>query len=406
MGVVTLLMQLVVILVAARLCGLALQAFGQPPVIGEMVAGVALGPMVFGAALPEVHAALFPPESLPALEHAGTLGLVLFVFLIGAEMRAPEGLRAQLIAVGRVGAMSVLVPLALGLAFAPALYPRFATAQTTLLPFVLFVAVALSVTAFPVMARILKDHALTQTPVGRLSLGAAALVDAGAWIGLALVVALVAAEGRWSGFAVTVAGLAALVGLVVAVVRPLTARLLVRFAPDGHAGAVVCAALLVGLLACAGATQWLGLHPVLGAFLFGVTLPRDDRLLACLTGRFERVTLLILLPVFFALAGLKTTTGAIEGAAGAAFAMLLLVAVVGKVAGGVAGARLTGFGWRDSLAVGALMNARGLMELVVIRIGLDIGIIGPELFTMLLLMTLATTLMTSPLLTFLTSRAP
>ncbi len=407
LALATLLLQLAVILVAARLCGLALERVGQPPVIGEMAAGVLLGPMVFGAALPQLQAALFPPASLRGLEWVSTLGLVLFVFLVGAEMRAPGGLRAQLTASGRVGALSLLIPMGLGLAIAPLLHPRYAPADARALPFALFIAVALSVTAFPVMARILKDRALAQTPVGRLCIGAAAIVDAGAWVGLALVAAVVPAEGSWRGFAMTLAGLAALSVALLFVVRPMTARLLARSAPGGRAHAVTCSALLAVLLACAGATHWLGLHPVFGAFLFGASLPRCDALLACLTGLLERVTMVVLLPVFFVLAGLGTSAGALAGTSLAAFALLLLAAVAGKVLGGTAGARCSGHGWRESFAVGVLMNTRGLMELVVIRIGLEAGLIGPELFTMLLLMTLITTLMTSPLLALLapTSRA-
>jgi Kef-type K+ transport system membrane component KefB len=313
-----------------------------------------------------------------------------------------------LVAAARVGVLSMIVPFLLALAIAPLLFSRYAPAGTRVLPFTLFVAVALSVTAFPVMARILKDRALVRTTIGQLSLGAAAIIDVSAWIGLALVVAVAPSHGSWRAFGVTLAGLVVLTGLVFLVVRPRIARLLARLAPGGHAGVTACGALLAVLLASASATHWLGLHPVFGAFLFGASLPRCDALLARLTTLLERVTMVALLPVFFALAGLGTSSGALAGASLAAFALLFAVAVAGKVLGGVAGARLAGYGWRDCLAVGALMNTRGLMELVVIRIGLDAGLIGPELFTMLLLMTLATTLMTSPLLAVLapTARVP
>ena len=364
-----LLLQIAVILVVARLCGLLLARLGQPPVIGEMAAGLLLGPVVFGAALPDLHAALFPAASLPALSALATLGLVLFMFVIGAELRAPDGARAQVVAATRVAGLSALLPFAL----------------------------ALAVTAFPVLARILKDRRLQHTRVGRLALSAAALLDVAAWIVLALLVALTGG-GDWTLLLRTLAGLALLLAVVYGGLRPLYAWLLHRHAHDGRPSGTVLAALLVGLFACAAATEWLHLHAVFGAFLFGTCLPRDDRLLHSLVERIEHLALVLLMPVFFALAGLGTSTGAFTAAGLGALLLVLLVAVLGKVAGGGLGARWSGLSTRDSLAVGSLMNARGLMELIVMKVGLDAGLIGPEMFTLLLVLAIATTLMTGPLL--------
>jgi Kef-type K+ transport system membrane component KefB len=196
------------------------------------------------------------------------------------------------------------------------------------------------------------------------------------------------------------------VAVVFGALRPLYAWLLRTYAPGGEPSQMLLAAMLVGALGCAGLTEWLGLHAVFGAFLFGACLPRDDRLLRCLVERLEYVAIVLLMPIFFALAGLSTTPDAFVGAGIGALLLVLAAAVFGKVLGGAIGARFAGYGWRDSFATGALMNARGLMELIVMKVGLDAGLIGPSLFTMLLVMALVTTLMTSPLLTLFAGRSP
>ncbi|MCR6687743.1 cation:proton antiporter [Pseudoxanthomonas sp.] len=392
-----LLFQVAVILVAARLCGLLLARLGQPPVIGEMAAGILLGPIVFGAALPELHAALFPATSLPALSALSTLGLVLFMFVIGAELRAPEGARAQVLAAVRVAGLSAALPFVLALAVAPLLHARLAPQGVGFWPFASYLAVALSVTAFPVLARILKDRGLQQTAIGRLSLSAAALLDVMAWIALALLVAL-AGGGGYSRLVWTLAGLALLLLVVFGVLKPLFAWLLRHHAHDGKPSGTVLAALLVGLCACAAATEWLHLHAVFGAFLFGACLPRDERLVHSLVERIEHLALVLLMPVFFALAGMGTTADAFTATGAGALLLILAVAVSGKLVGGGLGAKLSGYSTRDSMAVGSLMNARGMIELIVMKVGLDAGLIGPEMFTLLLLVALATTLMTGPLL--------
>lgn len=401
----TLLLQVSVILVAARLCGMALRVFGQPMVIGEMAAGILLGPIVLGAWLPSLHVQLFPPESLAGLSSLSTLGVVLFMFIVGAELRAPQGARSQFRAAGLVGVLGMIGPLVLGLIIAPWLHPQLAPAGVGLWPFSLFLAVALSITAFPVLARIIKDRDLSGTRIGQLALSAAAAVDVCAWILLALVIGLSGAQEGFGGFLRMVAGLVLLPGVALLVLKPLCARMLRIHAPAGNPSAAALAFLLVGLLVCAMAAEWLHLHAVFGAFLFGLCLPRDNRLLHTLSERIEPVAVVVLMPIFFALAGLGTTPDAFTGAGLTALVLILAVAVIGKIAGSAAGARLSGYGWRDSLATGSLMNARGLMELIVIKVGLDAGLIGPELFTMLLVMALATTAMTGPLVALFTGRA-
>ena len=401
-----LLLQLIVVLVAARACGWIANRVGQPAVVGEMAAGVLLGPIVMGAAMPGIHAALFSPASLAGLSALSMFGLVLFMFVIGLELRWPQGVRARIRAAANVGVASVLLPMALGVAISPLLYPTLAPTGVGFWPFALFIAAALSITAFPVMARILKDRALTQTPFGQLSLAAAAVVDAIAWILLAFVVALAGSGNGLAGAVRTCAGLVALLAFVFLLLRPAFAWLLRTHAPDGEPSATVLAALMIGLLVCSMLTEWMHLHAVFGAFLFGAGLPRDDRLLRSLVQRVEPIAMVVLMPLFFALAGLSTTGGAFSAAGLGALALVIAAAAIGKLAGAGVGARLAGFGWRDSLATGALMNARGLMELIVMKIGLDAGLIGREMFTILLLMALVTTAMATPMIALFMGSRP
>jgi Kef-type K+ transport system membrane component KefB len=393
-----LLLQLIVILGSARILGLVLKFFGQPMVIGEMVAGLMLGPAVFGWLAPTFQAALFQRSSLPELDAISQLGLVLFMFIVGAELRLPSGAKAQIVAASWIGVLSVLLPMALGLAVAVPLHPVLAPPGVAFWPFALFMAAAMSITAFPVMARILKDRGETQTRIGRLSLSGAAVADVFSWVMLAVVVVLAGSGKDWSRLVQMLAGLLVLCVVLFGVLRPLIAKLLARYANDGRPAGALLAALLIATFASAYATTCLGVHAVFGAFLFGACLPRDDRLLHSLIERIEHVAVLVLMPVFFALAGLNTTADAFSGAGAGNLLLILVAAVGGKLIGGSVGARLAGEPWRPALAIGSLMNARGLMELIVMKVGLDAGLIGKQLFTMLLVMAIVTTVMTGPLL--------
>jgi len=399
-----LLLQLAVILAVARVLAILLGRLGQPPVIGEMIAGIVLGPIVFGALAPETHAFLFPKDKIAALEGLSQVGLVLFMFVVGAELRAPGGARSRIVAASWIGVLGVLLPMALGFAIAPVLHARFAPAGVGFWPFALFMAASMAITAFPIMARILKERAMTRTPIGQLALASAAIADVLAWIMLALVVALISSHGGWSDFARTLIGLVAMAAVGFGVLRPLVAKLLAHNAADGRPGGATLGILLILTFAMAAATEWLGLHPVFGAFLFGACLPRDDRLLDTLIERLEHVAVLVLMPVFFALAGLSTTLDAFTGTGFPALLLILAAAVVGKILGAAGGARIAGLGWREAGAIGSLMNARGLMELIVMKVGLDAGVIGNEIFTMLMVMAVVTTLMTSPMLTLFLRR--
>jgi Kef-type K+ transport system membrane component KefB len=394
-----LLLQIVVIVATSRLLAFLLRYLGQSPVIGEMAAGFVLGPVVFGYFAPGLYAHLFQPDSLGALRGLAEVGLVLFMFIVGAEMRVPSGARQQLATATWVGVLSVLVPMIIGLALASGLYSTLAPAGVQFWPFALFMASAISITAFPVMARILKEREMTRTAVGRLSLASAAVADVLAWLLLALVVIVASSNQSVDRLFRTVLGIAAVACIIFAICKPLIRKLLALNAADGKPAAALLAVILIGAFSCGYVTDLLGVHSVFGAFLFGLCLPRDDRLLASLVERIEYVAVIVLMPIFFALAGLSTTVDAFEGASLGAMVLIIAAAVIGKIATGTVVARFNGQGWRPALAIGSLMNARGMMELIVIKIGLDIGVISPQLFTMLMVMAILTTVMTGPLLT-------
>jgi len=410
-----LLLQLVVILVAARLTGRAIQYIGQPPVIGEMVAGLALGPSFLGAVSPATLDYLFPPDSLAPLSALSQLGVLLFMFVVGLRLDTAL-LRSKARTAVATSYASIVAPFAMGAAVAPWLHETLAPPGVALLPFTLFLGAAMSVTAFPVLARILTDRGLLQTRVGSVAIASAAVDDVTAWCILAGVVAVARAgvtgtslAGR--AFIVTILGSAAYVMLIATAGRRLLADFArkrggLRMTPQFVSAAVILA------LASAWVTERLGIHALFGAFLAGVIMPRspDDGRLAMATevaDRVEDVVGAVLLPVFFAITGLRTSiTHIAEPGLLGVFALILLIAISGKLGGSSIAARLTGMSWREALAIGALMNTRGLMELVILNVGLDIGVISPTLFAMMVLMALVTTAMTSPLLVVLRQHQP
>ena len=393
-----LLVQLIVIIGLSRLIGRGARWLGQPLVIAEVVAGIFLGPSLLGWVAPGAMEALFPASSMPVLKMLSQVGLVLFMFLIGLELD-PKLLKGRGHASVAISHTSIIVPFALGAGAAALwLYRSLSDPAVPFSSFVLFMGVAMSITAFPVLARILTERGLLQSKVGTVAIACAAVDDVTAWCLLAFVVSIVRASSLADAALTTVFALL-YIGFVLVVVRPFLARLGARVASREGLTQNVVAGTLVLLLVSAWVTELIGIHALFGAFLFGAVIPKEGGLAEALAERLEDVAVVLLLPVFFAFSGLRTQIGLLDSAeAWATCGIIILLACVGKFGGSTVAARLTGMGWREAGAVGVLMNTRGLMELIVLNIGLDLGVISPQLFTMMVLMALVTTFITTPLL--------
>ena len=389
-----LLISLTAIVVVGRLLRRAFQAIGQPPVIGEVIAGVLLGPSLLGAISPAAYQFVLAPSAAPYLGIVAQLGVVLYMFLVGVELN-PDVLRGQVHATVATSHASIVVPFVLGSALALFLYPRYSSADVPFTSFALFIGIAMSITAFPVLARILSELGMTQTPLGTVALASAAVDDVTAWCLLALVVGVVQAS---AGSALTVVALTMVfIAVMFLVVRPALARLVAG--ANGERSDAYVAMGIVGLLISALVTEAIGIHALFGAFLFGAVIPHDSRLAHALTNRLESLVLVLLLPAFFAFAGMRTEIGLVSGWDGwMACALIIAVATLGKVGGTLAAARVVGMSWRTGTALGVLMNTRGLMQLVVLNVGLDLGVITPTLFTMMVVMALVLTMATTPLI--------
>src|SRR5262245_19276586 len=395
-----LLAQLLVVLLATRLCGLAVRPLGQPHVVGEMLAGILLGPSFLGLVAPGLAASLFPPASLGVLSALSQVGMVLYMFLIGME------LDHEALAAGRGTAIltshaSIAVPFALGVSLAVALHRELAPPGIPFVAFALFLGAAMSVTAFPVLARILAERGMLRTPLGTLATSAAAVDDVTAWTILAGIMVIVRTTGEemlWVPLAV----LGAFVAGVYLVRKPLRRAVNGAFERRRRLTHGVGAALVALALAGGAITEAAGVHALFGAFFVGLMLSSERRLAQAARERLEDPLVLVLLPLYFAFPGLRTRLGLLfENGSGEWALVIVAVAVAGKLGGSALAARLGGRSWRESLALGTLMNTRGLMELVILNIGLDLGVLSPPLYSMMVLMAFATTVMTSPLLSAL-----
>ncbi|MFG3660147.1 cation:proton antiporter [Streptomyces sp. NPDC047706] len=388
------------VILACRAGAQLVRRLGQPPVVGEIVVGILFGPSLLGWLWPGAQAWLFPQSVLPYLGVLGNIGLLAFMFLIGLELdlKALRGHSRTAVAVSQAG---IALPLLLGALLAFGMYGTFAPAGTDRTAFVMFIAVSMSITAFPVLARILTDRGLYRTRVGALAMACAAVDDVTAWCLLAAVVAVTKSSSPLDALTTAAYALAFTLAMV-CLVRPVLRRWAGR-AERKYADGVVLVVLFSGLCLSAYATEEIGVHALFGAFLFGVVTPRGRRKIEAAAGRLRAFTVPVLLPLFFVVTGLRTDVSLLGGDpalwlwAGA----VLAVAVLGKWGGGSVAARLAGRGWRDAMSIGALMNCRGLTELVVLNIGLGLGVIGPDLFTILVLMALVTTAATSPALSWI-----
>jgi Kef-type K+ transport system membrane component KefB len=390
--------QIAIILCVARLLGAALRRLGQPQVVGEMLAGIVLGPSLLGWVSPTAYALLFPIGSVRFVGAVSQLGLMLFMFLVGLELRL-EDLRGNGHAAVLTSHASIIAPMVLGSALALVAYPLAAPPGVSFVPFALFLGAAMSVTAFPVLARLLAERGLRQTRLGALTLAAAAIDDVSAWCILAAVVGLARANTTGTSSLLVLGGAALFVLLMLTVVRPFLAWVAARRRDDGKLSHDTLAAIAIVMLASAWLTQRIGVHALFGAFVAGVVMPKDAKLTAEVTSRFEDLLFVVLLPLFFAATGIRTSIAQLGDAAlWGLFGLVMLVAIVGKIGGSALAARVAGLSWSDAAMLGALMNTRGLMGLVILNVGMEIGVMTPALYAMMVLMAIGTTCMTAPLL--------
>jgi Kef-type K+ transport system membrane component KefB len=393
------LLALATVVALARACGRLARRVGQPAVVGEMLAGIVLGPSLLGHLAPGASAFLVPGEVVPHLHVVAQIGIALYMFVVGLQFDVTAiGRRTR--AATFVSLSGIAIPLLLGGALGAAIFPVLAPAAVTRSAFVPFFAVAMSMTAFPVLARLVADRGLQGTPLGVMALTCAALGDAIAWCLLAVVVGI---ASRRPGAGLATLGLtAAYVAVLLGVARPLLRRLARREERRATLAPATIASVLFALLLSSVTAEWVGLHALFGAFLVGAIVPAEGLLARRLTARLEAPVSALLLPVFFASVGLRTELGRLSGSqAWLLCALVVSVAFVGKLGGTLVAARLSGMGWRRAASLGALMNTRGLMELVVLNVGLDLGVVSAPLFTMMVVMALATTVAAGPLLSWL-----
>jgi Kef-type K+ transport system membrane component KefB len=385
-----------VVMLAARLLGIAAVRIGQPRVMGEVVAGIALGPTLLGALLPQVQSALFPADIVPYIGVVANLGLIFYMFLVGLEIDLAQ-LRGRIAQAAAISNTSVALPMMLGIAIALPLY-ELVGPDKKFAAFALFMGVAMSITAFPVLARILVERRMLKRPVGALTLACAAIDDVSAWflIAVATAVAVAGSGGEVARTVVFAAAFCIVMGLAA---RPLLARVSDAYDEAGRVPGGWIAAIFAGILLSAYTTETIGIAVIFGAFVMGLIMPRHAELTEDVTRRIEDFVVTLLLPLFFAYTGLKTNVGLLDRPELWLLTLALIaIAVLGKFAGALLAARVTGYGWRPAAVIGTLMNTRGLTELIVLNLALDVGVISEALFAMLVIMALVTTFMTGPLL--------
>ncbi len=393
---------LAAILVLARVLGLLAARLGQPPVIGEIVAGLAMGPTLFNG---QIATTLFPTEIRPLLTALANVGLALFMFIVGSELEHATVVERKLVPIS-VSIGSTALPFLLGSGLGLYLYSSHgAHGSGQKLGFVLFFAASMSVTAFPVLARILTDRGMTYTRVGAVALASAAISDVLAWTLLAIAVTVSGGgAGQWRTLLLPV-----YVVLLFTVVRPLLARLSLWQNRRGRSMSELLVPVVVGLFLSSWAAEWMGVHFIFGAFLFGAIMPRGstagiDGGRRAITGRLEPVATTVLLPIFFIVAGFKVDLSNLGAAAWGELALIMVVAILGKTAGAYLGARVQGVPKRDAGVLAALMNTRGLTELVILSVGLQLGFLDNELYSLMVVMAVVTTMMAGPLLAVLYPR--
>lgn len=395
-----LLLQIVVIVIIVRIFGYLFSKIKQPAVIGEMVAGIVLGPSVLGLFFPSVSHFIFPASSLGNLQFLSQVGLILFMFVIGMELDI-NVIRKQAREAVIISHASIIIPYTLGMGLALYLYQQFAPANTSFLAFALFMGIAMSITAFPVLARIIQERGITRTHLGVMALTCAAADDVTAWCILAVLIAIIKAGSSVSAL-FTIVLVVSYVLLMLLAVRPLVKKLYNAYTRKGVISKTMMAIVFMVLLLSAYVTEIIGIHALFGAFMAGVIMPPEMNFRQLIIDKIEDVSMVLLLPLFFVFTGLRTQIGLLNsGALWLTCGLIILVAIAGKLGGSTLAAKVVGQNWKDSLSIGALMNTRGLMELVVLNIGYDLGILSAEIFAMMVLMALFTTFMTNPVLNFI-----
>jgi Kef-type K+ transport system membrane component KefB len=395
-----LLLQIITIIVVARLFGFLFKKIGQPTVIGEIIAGIFLGPSFIGMFFPEYSLFLFPKTSLPNLQFISQIGLILFMFIVGMELDL-KTLQKKAHEAVIISHASIIFPFALGMGLAYILYQSYAPDTINFLSFSLFIGISMSITAFPVLARIVQERQLTKTRIGAIVITCAAADDISAWCILAAVIAIVKAGSVLSAFYIILMAIAYVI-LMLKVIRPFLKRLGDIYSHQDTLSKPVVAIFFVTLLVSSYLTEIIGIHALFGAFLAGVIMPQNLHFRNVFIEKVEDVSLVLLLPLFFVFTGLRTQIGLLNDVnLWSICALITAVAVVGKFFGSAIAAKFVGQSWKDSLMIGALMNTRGLMELIVLNIGFDLGILPPAIFTMLVIMALVTTFMTGPALDFI-----
>lgn len=396
--------QLLVIIVASRLAGLLFVRCGQPAVVGEMAAGILLGPSLFGWVAPDAFQFVFPATSLGVLKLLSQIGVCLFMFVVGMEVDMGQ-VRKKAEAAVIVSHASIVLPYFLGVVLAYFLYTDLAQPGTGFMAFALFMGISMSITAFPVLARILQERGMSRTFLGSTAITCAAVDDVTAWSILAFVVAIARATSVGAS-ALNLLLVLAFIAIMIKGVRLLLPRWIGNEGMESEAPSRgVLATVICVVVGSALATEVIGIHALFGAFLAGAIMPEAGGFRHKLSVRVENFSSVLLLPLFFAFTGLRTQIGLLNDVQGWALCLgIIAVATVGKLGGSAIAARWTGMNWSESLQLGALMNTRGLMELIALNIGYDLGILSPRIFAMLVIMALATTMLTGPLLTLFGSR--
>ncbi|WP_079640806.1 cation:proton antiporter [Sphingobacterium nematocida] len=390
-----LLAQIVTIIIAARIMGWVCIKIKQPVVIGEMLAGIILGPSLLGLHFPEISNVLFPVDSLNNLQFLSQIGLILFMFIIGMELDL-NVLKNKAHDAVVISHASIIIPFTLGVSLAYFLYQHYAPTNVEFLSYSLFIGISMSITAFPVLARIIQERGLQKSKLGALVITCAAADDITAWCILAVVIAIVKAGAATSAI-FTILLAVAYVIIMIKIVRPFLLRVGEVSSSKDSLGKREVAIFFIVLLLSAFATEVIGIHALFGAFMAGAIMPESTRFRSLFIEKIEDVAVLLLLPLFFVFTGLRTQIGLLNDSEHWLIAgVIILVAVVGKFVGSALAARFVGQNWKDSLSIGALMNTRGLMELIVLNIGYDLGVLSAELFSMMVLMALVTTFMTGP----------